>query len=207
MLVKRCDQRIKAYRKKYLEIADKAWIKPDLERMTVYSSKKDTGYNLQSSQNTPLTFSMKRGIVNEKKGFLASGGLNINDLRQRELAQKHAEMFYEEIRKRKTDYIRIAENTGYTKEQIYSVKQYLFVEEHDLGDEHRAFYPSYEISESWRRLIEGKDIKQHDLTLLKHEILERSLVESGLNQYSAHIIASHKYNYKKEADEFYGTYE
>ena len=41
------------------------------------------------------------------------------------------------------------------------------------------------------------------LTLLKHEIMERELVKNGHSQNQAHIITSEKYNYEKEAAKFY----
>lgn len=65
------------------------------------------------------------------------------------------------------------------------------------------FAPSYEMAESWQRLIDGKDIKNHDLTLLKHEIMENKLMNEGYSQNQAHTITSKKYNYAKEAYEYY----
>lgn len=47
----------------------------------------------------------------------------------------------------------------------------------------------------------------HDLTMIKHEIMEKELMEQGLNQDKAHIITSKKYNYDKEATEFYDKIE
>lgn len=45
--------------------------------------------------------------------------------------------------------------------------------------------------------------EQHDLTLIKHEVLERELIKEGYTQEEAHIITSKQYNYAKEAEEFY----
>ena len=59
------------------------------------------------------------------------------------------------------------------------------------------------IAESWQRLIDGKP-ESHDLTLIIHEIMERKLIEQGLSQDEAHNQATAKYNYDKEASEFYG---
>ena len=58
------------------------------------------------------------------------------------------------------------------------------------------------MAESWRRLIEGQP-KPHDLTLINHEIMEKELMQKGYSQEEAHIITSKKYNYGKEAAEFY----
>ena len=46
-------------------------------------------------------------------------------------------------------------------------------------------------------LIDGKNIKEQDLVLLKHEYLEMILVERGLSQNEAHVQASIKHNYAK----------
>ena len=60
------------------------------------------------------------------------------------------------------------------------------------------------IAQSWQRLLEGKSIQPHDLTLLQHEKLEYELMKNGMSQDEDHIIASSKYNYSKEAMEYYG---
>lgn len=117
-------------------------------------------------------------------------------------AQKHADMYYEEIRKRTTDAQAIAKNTNYTVKEISKIKNYLFYEQHDLEDGYRRFDPSFEIATSWQRLIDNK-ILPHDLTLLKHELMEMELVSNGMTQNSAHNFAEHRYNYGKESNEYY----
>lgn len=119
-------------------------------------------------------------------------------------ASKHAERYYGLVRSMTTDVKKIAETTGYSEQEIQSIKNYIFIDEHDLGDQGvRQFDPDYMMGESWRRLIEGKP-EQHDLTLIHHEILEKKLMQDGMSQEKAHIKASAKYNYDKEAREFYG---
>ena len=119
-------------------------------------------------------------------------------------ANKHAERYYGLVRSMTTDVKKIAETTGYSEQEIQSIKNYIFIDEHDLGDQGvRQFDPDYMMGESWRRLIEGKP-EQHDLTLIHHEILEKKLMQDGMSQEKAHIKASAKYNYDKEAREFYG---
>ena len=52
------------------------------------------------------------------------------------------------------------------------------------------------MSESIRRLSEGKDIQPHDLLLLKHERLELELMRRyGYDQDLAHKLTASKYNY------------
>lgn len=119
-------------------------------------------------------------------------------------ANKHAERYYGLVRSMTTDVKKIAETTGYSEQEIQGIKNYIFIDEHDLGDQGvRQFDPDYMMGESWRRLIEGKP-EQHDLTLIHHEILEKKLMQDDMSQEKAHIKASAKYNYDKEAREFYG---
>ena len=42
------------------------------------------------------------------------------------------------------------------------------------------------------------------MTLIKHEIMEKDLMSKGMSQDEAHIAATAKYNYDKEATLFYG---
>lgn len=113
-------------------------------------------------------------------------------------ADNHAEMYYESIRKMKNDTDKIAKNTGYKKEHIDKIKQYLFVDKHNLGyTELSRFAPDYFIAVSWQRLLTGKDIKDADLILLNHEMYELILVENGYSQHEAHRMASKLYDYDK----------
>lgn len=138
-------------------------------------------------------------------GKIISGGISGAISPQSNRAGKHAEQYYESVRHMTTDVSRIAKNTGYSEEFIKTIKDYIFIDEHDLGDGRISrFEPSFEMAQTWQRLIDGRDIQQHDLTLLKHEEMERRLISQGYSQDEAHILASKEYNYAKEAAEFYG---
>lgn len=95
--------------------------------------------------------------------------------------------------------------------QIEKIKKYVFVDTHFFaGGEVKRFDSSYEMAESWQRLIEGKKILPHDLTLLKHELMECDLVQQGHTQEEAHVLTSAIYNYAKEAHDYYdkiGAYQ
>ena len=52
-------------------------------------------------------------------------------------------------------------------------------------------------------MIDGTP-EPHDLVLIEHEIMESRLMESGMSQDEAHIAASKKHNYGKEARKHYG---
>ena len=105
----------------------------------------------------------------------------------------------------KTDVSHIADNTGFSYQRIDAIKHFLFLDEHDLGREVPARFDSgFEIAQSWQRLIEGKNIQPHDITLLHHEELEMRLMNEGMTQAQAHTIASKQFDYPTEVREFYG---
>ena len=137
------------------------------------------------------------GII--KSGAI-SGALNPNS----EKAQEHANRYYELVRHMKTDVSRITQNTGFSESEIAQIKDFIFLQKHDLGgSELEYFYPSYEMGQSWQRLIDGKNIQKHDMTLLHHEIMERNLMLQGYTQNEAHHITEQIYNYGNESKEYY----
>jgi len=136
---------------------------------------------------------------------LVSGGISgaiTNPLSKEALA--HADRYYEFICHNRSDVARIAENTGYPAEIIQTIKNYLFIDSHDLEDGYHPFDPCFEIAESWQRLsFDFKYVKPHDFTLIKHEIEEMRLVEKGYDQQSAHDLTEKTYNYEQESREYY----
>lgn len=198
-LVKRCNEHIKAVKAKYTEISNITGIPEEARRMSKPRMPKDEN-NIASPGAKLLTNTGSGGII--KSGAI-SGARNPYG----EKAQEHAQKYYKLVRSMKTDVSRIAKNCGFLEEQIQSVKDYIFYEKHDLGGESpELFEPDYMMAESWKRLIDGKPHK-HDLTLLKHELLEKELIKQGYSQSEAHILASKTHNYAKEAAEFYDNIE
>ncbi|MBR0280374.1 MAG: hypothetical protein IJQ81_02145 [Oscillibacter sp.] len=121
-------------------------------------------------------------------------------------AQEHAERYYNLVRRMRTDVQKIAQNTGYPEQEIAQIKRFIFLEEHDLGDgKIERFAACYEMAASWQRLIDGKDIQKHDLTLLRHELMEHGLMLNGMSQHDAHIQTSRVYNYALEAENYYDS--
>ncbi len=153
----------------------------------------------------------KRPIAKDSGSDIIKSGARITNPFSKE-AEKFAEMYYPEIRKFSTDVKKIAEHLGKSERDIKKIKAYLF-EEASLFDSDtgiwRRFDPDCSIAQSWQRLMIGKDIKPHDRTLIEHELLEMRLKERnpGISHDKAHELASQKYNYQKEADEYYGSLE
>jgi hypothetical protein len=96
----------------------------------------------------------------------ASGAIPVSDEKRR---NAHAKLYYEHI----------------------------FFTEHDLGfDAPVRFDPDYNMAISWQRLIEGISIQEEDHILLRHELLELTLMETKRLKYDeAHIRASEQYNF------------
>lgn len=114
----------------------------------------------------------------------------------------HAAQYYEEIRNRKPSYIikRMSENTGISQNAAKNIYEHMFIQEHIFkSGEIKLFDPDYDMAESFRRILEGKDIKPHDIILLKHENLELNLIKKyNMTYEEAHELAERKYNYSNE---------
>lgn len=169
-------------------------------------------------QNKDVINARKRELYASKKAEkleklrrsdILISGARITDLNSAE-ADEFAEMYYEEIRHFSTDSKKIADNLGKEESDIRKIKAYLFEDDSlidpDMG-ESRQFDPDCAIAQSWQRLMNGKDIKLHDKTLIEHELLEMKIKQEnpGIDHVKAHELASEKYNYPKEALEYYGN--
>lgn len=142
--------------------------------------------------------------MSQKNNFV-SGGL----ARDSKRAKDYAKRMYEEIRNRRTDYLYVSKNTGFSIEQVQVVKNYLFKDFHYLRGETMVsrFDESYEIAESWKRLSEkdGRHIQYHDTLLIPHELCEIQLLlaNSKMSQNVAHRYASNMYPYDIESEKYY----
>lgn len=173
---------------------------PRAQRLQVFVADKQL---LWYNKNREL---LEKPIPEEQRTALRITGARIVNPDSKEAAA-HAERYYGLLRKRTSDVPIIAKNTGYSEKQIQQIKNYLFIDKHDLGNpEPERFAPDFAIAQSWQRLIEGQPV-QHDWTLLKHEVYERELVKQGIPQGEAHKIAQDKYNYKEECLAFYAALE
>lgn len=136
---------------------------------------------------------------------LISGGISgaISDPLSPE-ALEHATKYYEFIRHRTDDIEKISVNTGYTKEQVLKVKNYLFIETHILFTGIKQFDPSFEIAETWQRLSDMLEyIQKHDLLLIPHELKEMDFINKGMTQLEAHNKTCLEFDYPRETNRFY----
>ena len=97
----------------------------------------------------------------------------------------------------------IASNTSFSYNEIEKIYNHIFIDEHRFLDGRiERFFPNYDMSVSWQRLREGKNIQKHDIMLLKHELMELGLMEQGMVYETAHDITNTKYNYRQELDKY-----
>lgn len=138
-----------------------------------------------------------KSVVKSKDSDIIISGARIIDP-DGDAGIKFAEMYYSEIRSFSTDVEKIAKNIERSEKDIKQIKEYLFESEFD---------PDCAIAQSWQRLMNGKDIKPHDKTLIEHELLEMKIKreDPGIEHWKAHEIATKKYNYQREAAEYYGN--
>ena len=150
-----------------------------------------------------------KSIANDTASDIMVSGARITDIFSEE-ADYFANMYYKEIRSFSTDAKKIAENLGKEESDIAKIKAYLF-EEKSLYDPdsktYRRFDPDCAIAQSWQRLMIGKDIKPHDRTLIEHELFEMKIKRENpdIEHWKAHELATEKYDYPKEALEYYGN--
>lgn len=119
--------------------------------------------------------------------------------------EKHAQSYYQAVRSSKKSVIikTISDNTGLPEKYISKAYDHVFMNEYDLYGGSKRFDPDYDMSESFRRLREGRDIQDHDVVLLQHEHLEYGLMNKlGMPYDKAHRLAESKYNYREALDEF-----
>jgi len=86
-----------------------------------------------------------------------------------------------------------------------AVKEHIFTNTYELGEsEPTRFDADYHMAVSWQRLMDGKNIQDMDVVLLRHELLERHcMIEKGMSYFEAHALADSRYGYAtlvREAD-------
>ncbi|WP_175413082.1 minor capsid protein [Clostridium sp. AWRP] len=135
----------------------------------------------------------KQWLNNSKSDIIPTGAISPDDFKRRD---KHAELYYEEIRNRKSDISTIAKNTGWDIEKIDAVKHHVFLDKHLLNGEMQRFASDYDMAQAWQRLIDGNNIKDSDLILLNHEYEELTQMKVHNYDYrTAHKVANKKYNW------------
>ena len=186
--------KLREQNKEYIAYCDQKGLQTQEERVKVAGFKKKQAAVANGRatvfQNTNI--SHKSGAVYNYK--------NDPDGRKR---QKIADDLYKETQNRDSQYeIRaVAKNSGLSESNVKKIYEHIFINEHLFKDGTiHKFEPDYEMAQSWQRLRNNIDIQPHDITLLKHELAEYSIMEESIDiEYeSVHNEIVKKYNYQKE---------
>ena len=133
-----------------------------------------------------------------KKAVIQAGAINTSTPSGYKRAEKHAIIYYEEVRKRNEDTTvkTIAKSVDMDEEEARRGFRHLFIEEHDLEGGRARFYPDYEIAQSTQRILEERPL-DHDRLLFRHENMESIYMARGFSQREAHELANTTYNYEQ----------
>lgn len=119
-----------------------------------------------------------------------------------------AKALYKEIKNRKREFeiAAIAKNTGISETDVDKAFAHVFERQHysKLFGKVRYFDPDYYMAQSWLRLREGKNILEHDIILIRHEVAEASIMGESLTipYEDAHKEAEKMYNYQRALYEY-----
>ena len=184
--------RLRTQKEKYSAYCKETGLRQHNDRTQVY------GYDRSRSSKTVWAErKAKSGLDNGSRSGIMNTGVISGALNPySKEAEKHAFQYYESVRHMTTDTQKISAATGISRDKIDKIKNHVFITEHDLLTGHKRFDPSYDMAQSWQRLING-DFKEQDIVLQKHEYAELRYMEKGYSQNEAHILASKKYNYAK----------
>ena len=144
----------------------------------------------------PSTWDAFKKLINNatRKKLRQTGGRTVAQFMQ---GEEDAKLYYQKIRERKDDVLKIAQNTGLSKKFIQSVKEHVFYDVHKLDTGTGLFACDYNIAVAWQRLINGK-YEKRDILLLRHEHLERALeIRYNLTIRQAHELTDKKYSWDK----------
>lgn len=146
----------------------------------------------KSIENSADSDKIKAGA---KSGALTSK--NDPDFKRRDA---FAEMYYREVlgRKREYEIKAVAKNSGFSTEDIDKVFSHVFEKKHLFSDGTiHKFSPDYDMAQSWIRLREGKNIQEHDIILLNHELMEANIMGKGTDipYEPVHEEVQKQYNY------------
>lgn len=185
-------QRINQLTRKYKEFSDKSGLSTKMERAKV------GGYqSIKLRNNSPKSV---LGVANSENRDIINTGAFSGAKKTAGWRERHADVMYDEIRKRTTDVKHISENTPFTEKAVSEIKEHLFFEEHKFvdGSVHR-FESDFEQAQAWDRLSQGKG-DETDILLLKHEYVE--LTQMRLHGYvyeEAHAVANKHHDWYKAA--------
>lgn len=175
----------------------------------VWSKKKYDTYNEARNERIKSIKNLEKNLESEKLIEKTNRDSKINSRISGALnpysneGAEHAHRYYGLVRKMTTDVKRISKTTGLPESDIQRIKNFIFMDKHDLGGKLPEYFePDCMMAQSWQRLVNGTP-EPHDIILIKHEKMEMELMAKGMSQSEAHIKTSKIYNYEREAGLYY----
>lgn len=159
------------------------------------------GFLKPKSRLSAGDFKLRNGTAKDiMNGRIAEGALNDKNDPHAKRREAHAEKFYAYMRNSDMHWNikKLSATTGMSSVSIQKVYKHVFFETHRFRSGEKRFSASYDMAQSFQRLLDGKNIQVHDHILLKHERLEAYLMQRYHYVYEdAHELAERKYNYAK----------
>ena len=180
------DYKLKAIKSKYNLIAKETGIKAQPEKMAVIKSAK-----------TVDKYS--------KSGIIKTGGkITQNNFLKVAEYEQQATRYYGERLLDDTDIVAISNHTNFSVEDITKIKKHMMSDVIKFKDgTAKPFDADIDQALAWKRLINGDNIKETDVLLLRHELEELTVMhEQNIVFEDAHLNANKLYNWEKAIEEF-----
>ena len=114
-----------------------------------------------------------------------------------EMYEEQARRYYAERLIDDSDIYLISQNTGFSTSDIRKIKNHMMRDMIPFEDGIRRFDPDIDQALAWKRLIDGNNIRDTDILLLRHELEELSIMNStGVVFEKAHPLANKKYDWQ-----------
>ncbi len=142
---------------------------------------------------------------NGEGGIIKSGGkINQNNFLKVMEYEKQAVEFYQEICRNNDDVLAISNNTDFSYSDILNIKKHIMSDSIKFKNGTiKQFDPDIDQALAWKRLMNGKNIKETDLLLLRHELEELTIMhEKNMVYEDAHELANKKYNWEDAVENF-----
>lgn len=146
-----------------------------------------------------------------KNSGALSGALNDRNDPYGERRERHAKRYYKSVRNRDKDneIRKISKHSNMSYKDVTQIYEHIFTNVHLFKNgKIKRFDPSYAMSQSWQRILQGENIQKHDIIMLKHELLESEIMKNKTIPYEkAHEKTDKIYNYNKALIEWEDKYE
>ena len=151
-----------------------------------------------------VSYSNRLTLVSNSGKLKSGGKITDKNFMKADVFERQAIRYYNERVKDNTDIGSISRNTGFSESDIQKIKNHMMSDIILFKDGTlKKFDPDIDQALAWKRLIEGENIKDSDILMLKHELEETIIMETtGACYEDAHNQANQKYNWQYEKEKF-----